>query len=51
MYDCGMVNVYHCEMGWTVMAGRIPLERDVTGGIADWSMSMIVTSEFGDVVA
>jgi hypothetical protein len=51
MYDCGMVNVYHCEMGWTVMAGRIPLERDVTGGIADWSTSMIVTSEFGDVVA
>jgi hypothetical protein len=51
MYYCRMVNVYHCGVGWTVAAGRTPVERDVTSGIADWSMSMIVTSEFGDVVA
>jgi hypothetical protein len=46
-----MVNEYHCEMGWTVAARLAPVERDVTGGIADWSMSMIVTSELRDVIA
>ena len=51
MYYCRMVNVYHCEMSWTVGAGRTPVERDVTGGMADWGMSMIMLSEFGDVVA
>jgi hypothetical protein len=33
------------------MAGHTHAERDVTGGITDWSISMTVTTELDDVVA
>jgi hypothetical protein len=35
-------------MAWTVVVWHTPAECDVTGGIADWGIGMIVTSEFGD---
>jgi hypothetical protein len=43
-----MVKTYRC---WTVAAGRTPAERDVTSGIADWDMGIIVTPELGDDIA
>jgi hypothetical protein len=33
-----------------VVAGHTPAKCDATGGIADWRMSMTVTTEFDDVV-
>jgi hypothetical protein len=43
-------------MDWTVAGGHTLAERDVTCGIADWGMgmivtTMIVTTKFGDDVA
>jgi hypothetical protein len=44
-YCVQCANTYHRGMDWTVAAKHTPAERDVTGGIADWSMDMITTPE------